>query len=74
MDRDTRSALERILGDDVSFDEPMARHTALRVGGPAEGAGPPLRRASCAGGARRSRRHRGAGSTPPRSASATASR
>ncbi|MEM7764473.1 MAG: UDP-N-acetylmuramate dehydrogenase [Pseudomonadota bacterium] len=30
------SALRDALGDDVKFDEPMARHTSWRVGGPAD--------------------------------------
>ena len=31
-----RDALREILGDDVRFDEPMRRHTTLKIGGPAD--------------------------------------
>ena len=31
-----RQALVQCLGDGVRFDVPMARHTSLRVGGPAD--------------------------------------
>ena len=30
-----RAALREVLGDDVRFDEPMRRHTTLKIGGPA---------------------------------------
>lgn len=33
---DDRAALAAILGDDVRFDEPMRRHTTLKIGGPAD--------------------------------------
>jgi UDP-N-acetylmuramate dehydrogenase len=36
MDRETRQWLSTHFGKKVKFDEPMARHTYLRVGGPAE--------------------------------------
>ncbi len=36
IDAELRSALERLLADRVRFDEPMGRHTSLRVGGPAD--------------------------------------
>jgi UDP-N-acetylmuramate dehydrogenase len=32
----TRAALQSVLGERVRFDVPMARHTSLRVGGPAD--------------------------------------
>ncbi len=31
-----RAALREVLGDDVRFDEPMRRHTTLKIGGPAD--------------------------------------
>jgi UDP-N-acetylmuramate dehydrogenase len=34
--RAARQELEEVLGDRVRFDVPMARHTSLRVGGPAD--------------------------------------
>lgn len=36
IDRYARNWLMKKFGPNVSFDEPMARHTSLRVGGPAE--------------------------------------
>ena len=33
---EARTALVQTLGDRVSFDAPMARHTSLRIGGPAD--------------------------------------
>ena len=36
IDPATRRGLRELLGERVRFDEPMARHTSLRVGGPAE--------------------------------------
>ena len=36
LDQDSRKWLSSLLGDNVRFDEPMSRHTSLRVGGPAE--------------------------------------
>ena len=33
---DDRRALEALCGEDVRFDEPMSRHTTLKVGGPAD--------------------------------------
>lgn len=36
IDADARRALEDALGDRVAFDVPLARHTSLRVGGPAD--------------------------------------
>jgi UDP-N-acetylmuramate dehydrogenase len=39
-----KSALERALGDAVEFDVPMARHTSLRIGGPADAVATPASR------------------------------
>jgi len=36
IDADSRNWLIKKFGTNVCFDEPMARHTSLRVGGPAE--------------------------------------
>ncbi len=36
LDADSRNWLIKKFGTNVCFDEPMARHTSLRVGGPAE--------------------------------------
>jgi len=33
---DDRAALASLLGEDVRFDEPMRRHTTLKIGGPAD--------------------------------------
>jgi UDP-N-acetylmuramate dehydrogenase len=38
---DARSALEAILSDRVRFDDPMSRHTSLRIGGAADAAASP---------------------------------
>ena len=39
-----KSALERALGDAVEFEVPMARHTSLRIGGPADAVATPASR------------------------------
>lgn len=36
LDRGAKEWLHRLLGPNVRFDEPMARHTSLRIGGPAD--------------------------------------
>jgi UDP-N-acetylmuramate dehydrogenase len=36
IDRSAKEWLHQLLGSDVRFDEPMARHTSLRIGGPAD--------------------------------------
>lgn len=36
LDPDTRKYLESFPGKQVSFDEPMSKHTSFRVGGPAD--------------------------------------
>lgn len=36
IDAKNRAALESLLGDRVTFDVPLARHTSLRIGGPAD--------------------------------------
>lgn len=36
LDRDSRNRLKNLFGSRVEFEEPMSRHTYLRVGGPAE--------------------------------------
>src|SRR5512138_311733 len=36
VDEQRRAALRRLLGDGVRFDEPMRRHTTLKIGGPAD--------------------------------------
>ena len=36
FDKGARQWLQRLLGPGVLFDEPMARHTSLRIGGPAD--------------------------------------
>ena len=41
IDARARAALEDELGDAVRFDVPMSRHTALRVGGPADAVATP---------------------------------
>ena len=43
-----RARLEEALGDRVRFDEPLARHTSLRVGGPADALATPADRAELA--------------------------
>ncbi len=44
----TRDRLEALLGEAVRFDEPLARHTSLRVGGPADVLARPADRATLA--------------------------
>ena len=41
---DVTRALQSLLGERVSFDVPMARHTALRIGGPADALAQPADR------------------------------
>jgi UDP-N-acetylmuramate dehydrogenase len=36
LDESDRRALSELLGERVRFDEPMSRHTTLRIGGPAD--------------------------------------
>ncbi len=36
LNHEAREWLKKVFGDNVKFDEPMSRHTSLRVGGPAE--------------------------------------
>ena len=36
LDRGAKEWLQQLLGRGVRFDEPMARHTSLRIGGPAD--------------------------------------
>ena len=36
LDNNAKSRLSSMLGDSVIFDEPMARHTSFRIGGPAD--------------------------------------
>lgn len=36
LDEPARAALRDMLGDGVRFDEPMRRHTTLKIGGPAD--------------------------------------
>ncbi|TMQ13092.1 MAG: UDP-N-acetylmuramate dehydrogenase [Deltaproteobacteria bacterium] len=36
LDDDARRALRELLGDGVRFDEPLRRHTTLKIGGPAD--------------------------------------
>jgi UDP-N-acetylmuramate dehydrogenase len=43
--REARESLERELGDRVAFDVSLARHTSLRVGGPADAVATPADRA-----------------------------
>jgi UDP-N-acetylmuramate dehydrogenase len=44
MTRSAQRALVELLGDGVGFDVPMARHTSLRVGGPADALASPADR------------------------------
>jgi UDP-N-acetylmuramate dehydrogenase len=44
----TRARLEELLGDRVRFDAPLARHTSLRVGGPADALATPVSRSELA--------------------------
>ena len=39
-----RTSLEEALGDAIRFDVPLSRHTALRVGGPADALATPASR------------------------------
>jgi UDP-N-acetylmuramate dehydrogenase len=36
LDDGARAALRELLGDEVRFDEPLRRHTTLKIGGPAD--------------------------------------
>ncbi len=36
IDVKTRQGLQKIMEEGIIFDIPMARHTSLRVGGPAD--------------------------------------
>jgi hypothetical protein len=36
LDAQAKQWLIRLLGENVCFDEPMARHTSFRIGGPAD--------------------------------------
>lgn len=45
IDSVARKALESLLGERVEFDVPLARHTSLRIGGPADAMATPLDRA-----------------------------
>ena len=47
-----REALRALLGDGVRFDEPMRRHTTLKIGGPADAFAEPARAAELAALAR----------------------
>jgi UDP-N-acetylmuramate dehydrogenase len=49
---DARRALRELLGDGVRFDEPMRRHTTLKIGGPADAFAEPARAAEVAALAR----------------------
>jgi UDP-N-acetylmuramate dehydrogenase len=46
IDADARAALGALLGDDLRFDEPMRRHTTLKLGGPADALAEPSSLAS----------------------------
>lgn len=48
IDARARIALETCLGERVEFDVPMARHTSLRIGGPADAISTPADRAELA--------------------------
>lgn len=48
IDAATRARLDAMLGDRVHFDVPMARHTSLRVGGPADAFATPADRGELA--------------------------
>jgi UDP-N-acetylmuramate dehydrogenase len=41
LDQRARRWLRQLLGQGVVFDEPMARHTAIKIGGPADGLATP---------------------------------
>src|SRR5512138_517058 len=47
-----REALRALLGDGVRFDEPMRRHTTLKIGGPADALAEPAHPAEVAALAR----------------------
>ena len=49
MDAVVRNELRELLGEQVRFDVPMARHTSLRVGGPADALATPGDRSELAG-------------------------
>jgi UDP-N-acetylmuramate dehydrogenase len=46
--QDVRAELRELLGERVRFDAPLARHTSLRVGGPADALAAPADRAELA--------------------------
>ena len=48
IDRGAREALVRCLADRVEFDMPLARHTSLRIGGPADAMATPADRTELA--------------------------
>jgi UDP-N-acetylmuramate dehydrogenase len=52
LDPAARRALRELLGDGVRFDEPMRRHTTLKIGGPADALAEPVRAAEVAALAR----------------------
>src|ERR1700733_13046016 len=52
LDPAARRALRELLGDGVRFDEPMRRHTTLKIGGPADAFAAPARAPEVAGLAR----------------------
>jgi UDP-N-acetylmuramate dehydrogenase len=52
LDPAARRALRELLGDGVRFDEPMRRHTTLKIGGPADAFAEPTRAAELASLAR----------------------
>jgi UDP-N-acetylmuramate dehydrogenase len=52
LDPAARRALRELLGDGVRFDEPMRRHTTLKIGGPADAFAEPARAAELASLAR----------------------
>jgi UDP-N-acetylmuramate dehydrogenase len=52
LDPAARRALRALLGDGVRFDEPMRRHTTLKIGGPVDAFAEPARAAEVAALAR----------------------
>ena len=44
IEASSRTALESLMGDRIVFDEPLSRHTSLRIGGPAEAMATPADR------------------------------
>lgn len=44
IEASSRAALESLLGDRVTFDVPLSRHTSLRIGGPADAMATPADR------------------------------